>query len=119
MMVKYAKVAALKRVHTEPFQPRAGGKSPSIIDSRVVRCDSTKVYCSGSWNRGSHPNSFGPTLMQCSDASPGTLQVTVNVPSNAHVLDFRFANDDISSSATVFDSNNGIDYHVPSLVARV
>ena len=114
MMVKYAKVAALKRVHTEPFQPRAGGEVTVYYRLEGSPfADSTKVYCSGSWNRGSHPNSFGPTLMQCSDASPGTLQVTVNVPSNAHVLDFRFANDDISSSATVFDSNNGIDYHVP------
>ena len=114
MMVKCAKVAALKRVHTEPFQPRAGGEVTVYYRLEGSPfADSTKVYCSGSWNRGSHPNSFGPTLMQCSDASPGTLQVTVNVPSNAHVLDFRFANDDISSSATVFDSNNGIDYHVP------
>ena len=114
MMSKHAKVASLKRVHTEPFQPRAGGEV--IIYYRLEGSpfvDSTKVYCTGSWNRGSHPNSFGPTLMQCSDATPGTLQVTVNVPPDAHVLDFRFANDDVSSSATVFDSNNGTDYHVP------
>ena len=114
MMSKQAKVASLKRVHTEPFQPRAGGEVTiyyRLEGSPFV--DSTKVYCSGSWNRGSHPNSFGPTLMQCSDATPGTLQVTVNVPPDAHVLDFRFANDDVSSSAIVFDSNNGTDYHVP------
>jgi starch synthase len=45
--------------------------------------------------------------------TPGTLELTVNVPADAHVMDFKFLNEDVASPQTRYDSNNGADYHAP------
>jgi len=102
--------STLNRVYTKPYQPQAGGEV--MIYYRAEGgplAQSPSIFCQGSWNRWNHPYDFGPLLMEPSDI-PGTLQLSLHVPSDAHVMDFVFTNRDVPG-AGAYDSNDRADYH--------
>ena len=99
------------RVYTVPHQPVAGGEVTIYyrLEGSPL-ADVSRIYCQGSWNRWNHESSFGPSLLQYSDKARA-MKLTVNVPTDAHVMDFKFSNSDIWSKQTRRDDNNGMDYH--------
>ena len=112
-LVRASEGAALMRVHTVPYQGKAGGEMTIVYRAEGGPLgDAQNIFCEGSWNRWNHGASFGPSVMQRGD-TPGTLELTVNVPADAHVMDFKFLNEDVASPQTRYDSNNGADYHAP------
>jgi len=103
--------ATLNRVYTTPYQPAAGGEA--TIHYRPEGGPLTHagtIYCQGSWNRWNHPYDFGPLEMHASDDAPGTFELTLHVPSDAHVMDFVFTDRDVPG-AGAYDSNDRADYH--------
>jgi len=111
-MVKSAEAAKLGRVYTIPHEPVAGDKVTIVYRPEGgPLAHSDRVFCEGSWNRRKHAAKYGPTAMSVGD-SPGTMTLTLNVPKDAHVMDFKFTDEDALPGSGKSDDNGDKWYHV-------
>ena len=111
-MVKSAEAAKLGRVYTIPHEPVAGDKVTIVYRPEGgPLAHSDRVFCEGSWNRRKHAAKYGPTAMSVGD-SPGTMMLTLNVPKDAHVMDFKFTDEDALPGSGKSDDNGDKWYHV-------
>ena len=111
-MVKSAEAAKLGRVYTIPHEPVAGDKVTIVYRPEGgPLAHSDRVFCEGSWNRRRHAAKYGPTAMSVGD-SPGTMTLTLNVPNDAHVMDFKFTDEDALPGSGKSDDNGDKWYHV-------
>ena len=111
-MVKSAEAAKLGRVYTIPHEPVAGDKVTIVYRPEGgPLAHSDRVFCEGSWNRRKHSAKYGPTAMSVGD-SPGTMTLTLNVPKDAHVMDFKFTDEDALPGSGKSDDNGDKWYHV-------
>lgn len=111
-MSKSAEAAKLGRVYTIPHEPVAGDKVTIVYRPEGgPLAHSDRVFCEGSWNRRKHTAKYGPTAMSVGD-SPGTMTLTLNVPKDAHVMDFKFTDEDALPGSGKSDDNGDKWYHV-------
>ncbi|KAL4419296.1 hypothetical protein ABPG77_001628 [Micractinium sp. CCAP 211/92] len=103
-----------RTLFTKPLTPVAG--QPVEIyynpDETALR-GRPEVYVTGGFNRWTHPEKFAPVQMQ--SVVPGGIgwyKATVQVPEDAHVVDFAFL-DTRDQQTGFYDNNKGLDYHIP------
>jgi starch synthase len=95
------------RVYTDPLRPKAGDKvtiryRPEGGPLTFARA----IYCTVNFNRiQNHPDRQVNVDMR-GGINGGTLEATINVPLDAHVVDFSFKDNGI-----FIDDNEGAEYH--------
>ncbi|CAD7701776.1 unnamed protein product [Ostreobium quekettii] len=101
-------------LYTNPLRPKAGSTVEIYYrpDLTVLR-GRPEVYVRGSFNRWRSSVCFTPIRMEPVHSSGvGFLRAVVEVPKEAHVMDLVFS-DTGDLHGGFYDSNNGLDFHIP------
>ncbi|KAK2076899.1 hypothetical protein QBZ16_005127 [Prototheca wickerhamii] len=98
-------------LYTRPCTPRAGEAVELFYNPDLTTLRGRpKVFVRGGFNRWTQ-NNFAPQAMT-SVGIGGFKSARIQVPRNAHLLDFVFLDSDDTHGGFI-DDNHGLDYHLP------
>ena len=98
-------------LYTVPAQPKAGESVKLYYNPNNTSLSGSKsIYVIGGWNRWSHEKTFKLPMSQVVINGETRMEVEMNVPADAFMMDFVFSNG--SDASAQFDNRNNMDYHV-------
>ncbi|KAK9832645.1 hypothetical protein WJX81_006656 [Elliptochloris bilobata] len=101
-------------LYTLPVTPRAGEEVTVFYDpDATVLRGRPETWVRGCWNRWAHAQCFLPQRMR--PVLPGGIgfhRASLQVPKDVWMMDMVFS-DTGDARGGFYDSNNGLDYHVP------
>eukprot|EP00879_Flechtneria_rotunda_P007886 GHRR01008263.1.p1 GENE.GHRR01008263.1~~GHRR01008263.1.p1 ORF type:complete len:1096 (+),score=490.52 GHRR01008263.1:107-3289(+) len=113
-VAKRRREAQYEFLYTLPVTPPAGQSVELFYNPDMTSLRGRpEIYVRGSFNRWRHLVTIPPTKMTPTmPGGIGFLKATLPVPADAHMLDVVFA-DGEGVTAGFYDSNGGLDYHIP------
>ena len=98
-------------LYTVPAQPKAGESVKLYYNPNNTSLSGSKsIYVIGGWNRWSHEKTFKLPMSQVVINGETRMEVEMNVPADAYMMDFVFSNG--SDASAQFDNRNNMDYHI-------